>query len=116
MKKIMHPTIDVIKNELHHRKLKYEDIANKTAIPLARIRNLMSGRARLTIQEADVIGYALEMTPCEVVLQRRDFEESHRFLDIRGLPPELQSAIKLMIETLTQDARRRRSLHAPGNR
>jgi DNA-binding Xre family transcriptional regulator len=102
MKKLMHPTIDVIKNEIHHRGLKYDDVAKKVAIPLVRIKNMMSGRTRLTIEEADAICNALGMTPCDVVFQRRDFEESHRFVDIRRLSPELREAIKLITTRLTQ--------------
>ncbi|SMG61901.1 Helix-turn-helix domain-containing protein [Cedecea sp. NFIX57] len=101
IKESTHPAIEALREEIHHQGLTYEDIARQAPMSLNHLKNLMSGRTRLRVEDRDAICRAMGVDPQDIFLQRKDYMENLHFIDIRHLPPDLQDAIRMIIGDLT---------------
>lgn len=85
MKESTHSAFEALKKEFHHQGLTYEDIARQTPM----LKNLMSDRNRLHVENRNAICRAMDVDPKDYFLQRKDYAENLYFIDIRHLPTDL---------------------------
>lgn len=102
MKRKLHPAIEALKEEIHLQKLTYDDVARISELPLTRLKNLMSGRARLSVEDRDRICKAIGISPGDMIVQRADLHEGMNYISVKHLSPELRQAVRLIVDTLTR--------------
>jgi len=87
----MHPAIAIIKDEIHRIQISYGEIANKSGIPLNRLRNMLTGRTPVSLEERDLICSAIGVSPVNIVIRRGDLAESSDYLDLSWMPEGCES-------------------------
>lgn len=100
MKPVDNPATQTLKDIIRMQGLTYRDVAECSGLTLNHIRNIMSGRAKLTIDARDKISKAIGVSAGEMILRRPDLQESKSFIDLRIFPEEIQNALRCIVETL----------------
>lgn len=75
MKEQLHPAVEVLKAEIVKIRHSYNKISAKTHISPQRLKNIMTGRADITLKERDKLCEYLDISPIFVVMRRNDIEE-----------------------------------------
>lgn len=100
MKHPAHPASEVLKEKFRSLHLNYSDVARLSGLPLSRIKNIMSGRAHLRVEDRDAICLALGIYPGDIVLERADLMSTSHYIDVKALSPDLVQALRIVVDTL----------------
>ncbi|WP_277972900.1 helix-turn-helix domain-containing protein [Pantoea agglomerans] len=100
MKYHIHPAVQIIRDEITRHELTYDEVARLAGIRPDRLRNVLSGRVTLTVEDRDIICRAQGISPEEIVLQCQDLEDHSGFHDIRPLPDPVQAALRTITDAL----------------
>lgn len=102
MVQALHPSINVLKDEIKRGNYNYPQIARGTGLTTQRLKNILSGRADITLKERDLLCIFLDISPIDVVMRREDLLERKDFLDLRGLPEQMKTALIIMHREICQ--------------
>lgn len=90
---MLHPVVAILKKEVKLKRCKYAQLAEITSIPEQRIKNLMTGRVDMTLNECDIFCNYLNISPINLVSMRKDLNNNMEYLDITGFNSKLRIAI-----------------------
>ncbi len=102
MKEQLHPAVEVLKAEIIKVRHSYNKISAKTHISPQRLKNIMTGRADITLKERDKLCEYLGISPIFVVMRRNDIEERIDSLDLRGLPDAMRKSLMILHHEICQ--------------
>lgn len=104
MSRNIHPSVYVLRKEILENHHPYAAISQDTGITLDRLKNILTGRADMSLWEGDMISAWLGLSPFETLLRRHDLRGTHDVLDLTRLTPaRRQLLLALYFELLTQD-------------
>ncbi|TKK13667.1 hypothetical protein EcCFBP13530_22975 [Enterobacter cancerogenus] len=98
----IHPAVKVLKDEIIRSRHSYNKIAAATHISSQRLKNIMTGRADITLRERDILCEYLDISPIFVVMRRNDIQERLDFLDLRGLPESMKKSLIILHHEICQ--------------
>lgn len=98
----IHPGVQVIKNEIGYLKISYPELSKATHIPVNRLKNILSGRVALTLDERDALCEALNISPLDVLLRREDLRKKNELLDLRELPHSARNGLLIIYNEIKQ--------------
>lgn len=90
---MLHPIVAILKRELKFKRCKYAQLSEITSIPEQRIKNLMTGRVDMTLNECDIFCDYLNISPVNLMSMRKDLNNSMDYLDITKFNIKLRTAI-----------------------
>lgn len=102
MNEVIHPAVKVLKDEIIRSRQSYNKIATATHISPQRLKNIMTGRADITLRERDILCEYLDISPIFVVMRRNDIQERLDFLDLRGLPEAMKKSLIILHHEICQ--------------
>lgn len=102
MQEELHPSVLLIKNELHRGRHRYEDVSESTGIPVQRLNNIIAGRLDITLRERDKLCDFLGLSPVILVMQRDDLFAKTNHLDLSGLPEGIRNSLILLHNEICQ--------------
>lgn len=98
----IHPAVKVLKDEIIRSRHSYNKIAAATHISSQRLKNIMTGRADITLRERDILCEYLDISPIFVVMRRNDIQERLDFLDLRRLPEAMKKSLIILHHEICQ--------------
>lgn len=98
----LHPSVAIIKNEMKRGMHTYAIVAEATKISEQRLKNMMTGRTEMTLEDRDAICAYLHLSPVNIVVRRRDLKNNKDYLDITVLPEGLRSSLFTLYRELVK--------------
>lgn len=98
----MHPAVVILKEKISGKNFQYEDVALHAGMSVHRLKNIMTGRSKMYMEERDALCHVLGITPHEVVILRKDPTFKKMETDLDYLPPKIRKTILKLCKDLRE--------------